>query len=362
MSFDETGVCNVCRIYERLDRARPTTPEQGRAELARIADDARARGRGRDYECVVGVSGGVDSTYTALMVKRELGLRPLAVHLDNGWNSEMAVGNIEITLRTLGIDLYTHVINWNEFRDLQLSYFKAGVVDLEIPTDHAIIAALFHAARRVGVRYIFTGHNVVSEGYLPQGWVHHKLDVMNLRAIHRRFGSIPLRTYPQLTLWQYLYYTRGLKMQMVRLLDYIPYVKTDAIALVERELGWRDHGGKHFESIFTRFYQSYVLPEKFGIDKRRAHLSTLVCSGQITREGALEQLRRPPYPTPEMKQRDREYVLKKLGFTEATFAEYLARPRVPHEQFASYTRWHRRLRPAIRAVKMLSKFRRAKGE
>lgn len=314
--------------------------------------DARRVGRGRDYDCVVGVSGGVDSTYTALTVKR-LGLRALAVHLDNGWDSEMAVSNIESVVTKLGFDLYTWVINWNEFRDLQLAYFKAGVVDLEVPTDHAIIAALFLVARRYGVKHIFTGHNIVTEGFLPEGWVHNKMDYRNLAAIHRRFGTVPLRTFPSLVLGRYLYYTRVLGLELVPILDYMPYRKTDAQAELEQELGWRDHGSKHFESIFTRFYQAHILPEKFGIDKRKSHLSTLVNSGQITREEAIARMTSPPYPSVEQLATDREYVLKKLGFSEETWAAYMRRPRVPHEAYPSYLTWYRRVRPAVRLARRL---------
>ena len=347
ITFDAHGVCTQCQLYDAHARTRTADAEE---RVARFVEDARRAGRGGDYDCVVGLSGGVDSTYTALVVKR-LGLRALAVHLDNGWDSEMAVGNIEGVVTKLGFDLYTWVINWEEFRDLQLAYFKAGVVDLEVPTDHAILAALFLVARRHRIRHIVTGDNRVTEGFLPAGWVHNKLDHRNLTAIHRRYGTAPLKTFPRLGLLRYLYYTSVVGIEVMPILDFVRYVRAEAEEAITREVGWREHRGKHFESIFTRFYQAHILPQKFGIDKRKSHFSTLINCGQMSRDEALARTRSAPYPTREMLHADREYVLKKLGFTDATWAEYLCRPRVPHEAYPSYLSWYRRARPVARLLR-----------
>jgi hypothetical protein len=281
------------------------------------------------------VSGGVDSSYIAYVAKNELGLRPLAMHVDNGWNSELAVQNIEQIVKKLGIDLVTHVIEWPQFRAAQLSLVRASVVDIELVSDHAILAGLFATARHHRIPTIVTGDSFLTEATLPKTWNHRKTDLRNLRAIHRRFGGgVPIDTIPQLgTLGMWLH-QRLLGIRIVGLLSYVPYVKADAIATLERELGWRAYGGKHYESIITRFYQGYILPKKFGIDKRRLHFSRLVCSGQMTREAALRQLETDPYDR-ELRDSDREFVLKKLGLSDAEFDRILAEEPRSHHDYPS---------------------------
>ncbi|HEX6739948.1 MAG TPA: N-acetyl sugar amidotransferase [Vicinamibacteria bacterium] len=343
--FDPEGVCNHCRTYDALAKGSPA------GGFAPVAERIRRAGRGRAYDSVVGVSGGVDSSYVAYLAKQH-GLRPLAVHFDNGWDSELAVRNIELLVRQLGFDLHTHVVSWPEFRSLQVAYIKASVVDIEAITDHGIMACLYQAARQHGVRTILTGVNVATEGFLPARWVHHKNDLINLKAIHRAYGTVPLRTFPTLGLLRQLYYTRLRRIRLVNVLDYVPYVKEEAKRTLAAELGWRDYGGKHYESVFTRFYQAYILPRKFGIDKRRSHLSTLVCAGQLTREEALRQIAPDAYPAAELAQ-EKEFVVKKLGLTEAEFDELMSQPPRDHLEFASYLRLHRRLAPVVRAGRRL---------
>jgi len=354
ITFDDQGVCNHCRTYDEVSRAHLLPGEERGRRLAALLDEMKERGRGRDYDCVVGVSGGVDSTYVAWLAK-QFGLRVLAVHCDNGWNSELAVKNIENIVRRLGFDLYTYVIDWEEFRDLQLAYLKASVVDIEAITDHAILASLFQVAVRHGIGYVLSGENIVTEGRLPSHWVHNKNDLLNINAIHRRFGRVPLRTFPKLGFWRSLYYQKVARIRYVPILDYVEYNKREAKRIIAEELGWRDYGGKHYESIFTRFYQSYILPNKFGIDKRRSHLSTLVCSGQLSRDEALA-LAEQEIIDPAMLESDKSYVLKKFGLTSEAFEEIMSAPVRAHTEYASIDHLYARLRPIrdrLRRVKWL---------
>lgn len=332
IAFDDAGVCNHCLRYDRLVQRLILPPVERERALARIADEARDAGRGKDYDCIVGVSGGVDSTYVAYAVK-QLGLRPLAVHLDNGWDSELAVKNIENVLKKLDIDLYTHVIDWEEFRDLQLAFLKASTPDSEIPTDHAILALMHQMARKIGIRHIIAGFNLRTESHLPWAWSQGYLDYAYIRTVHRRFGTVPLRTYPHMGFWQCHWYL--LTQKVVSILNYLDYRKQDAMHVLENELGWKYYGGKHYESIYTRFYQGYILPRKFGFDKRRTHLSSLICSGETSRDEALRELATEPYPS-KLQQEDREYVIKKFGLTSDEFEGIMALPRRRYEDYDSW--------------------------
>jgi N-acetyl sugar amidotransferase len=323
--FDAAGVCNHCHRYEVVAGQRIIPPEARKARLDQLTAEIRKAGHGKPYDCVIGVSGGVDSTYVAWVV-RDLGLRPLAVHLDNGWNSELAVANIEKTLNTLGIDLYTHVIDWEEFRDLQLSFLKASTCDGEVPTDHAIFALLYKIAAKHGLRHIITGTNVISEAILPEKWGYGYFDWSYVRDVHRRFGTARLSTYPHFSLLGLFYYVFLRRIRMVSILNYIDYNKQQAMDVLEKQLGWVYYGGKHYESIYTRFYQAYLLPRKFDIDKRKAHYSNLILSGQMSRSEALEAMKLPVYP-PDLLEQDREYAIKKLGLDEKSFADIMAAPR-----------------------------------
>jgi N-acetyl sugar amidotransferase len=340
--FDAQGVCNHCHAYDQNVRARVFTGAEAQRRLASLVEAIRAERR--DYDCVIGVSGGVDSTFVAWKAK-ELGLRPLAVHLDNGWDSELAVKNIEQTLKTLSIDLFTHVIDWNEFRDLQLSFLRASTPDSEIPSDHAIVSLLFRKAREIGVRHILSGVNQRTESHLPRAWSRGHQDWKYIRSVHARFGSKPLTTFPHQTLYQL---TRDRSaIRWVDLLNLVDYRKGDAKKLLEEKLGWRDYGGKHHESIYTRFYQGCLLPRKFRFDKRKCHLSSLVCSGELTRDAALAELQREPYPA-EIQRQDRDYVIKKLALTPEEFERIMALPPRRFEDYPSYERgW---VYPVLRAV------------
>jgi hypothetical protein len=283
---------------------------------------------------VVGVSGGVDSSYLLYQTKKA-GLRPLAVHFDCGWDSELAVKNIENLVTKLEIDLFTFVVDWEEMRDLQVAFFKSGVANADIPTDHGLVASVYQVAAEKGVHHIVSGHNVATEAVMPSSWGENSSDLRFLRSIQKRHGTRRLKKYPQMGFFQrYLAYRFLKQIRIVRLLDLVPYVKKDVQRFLETELGWRDYGGKHHESVFTRFYQSYYLPRRFGYDKRRAHLSNLVLSGQTTREAALEEIKKPPCPPEEMEEL-RQYVIKKLGLSEAEFREIIDGPKRGYRDYPS---------------------------
>lgn len=333
ISFDAAGVCNHCHDYDRLLRKNTFSGADGLRRLDTMVATIKRDGVGKKYDCVIGVSGGVDSTYVAYKVK-QLGLRPLAVHLDNGWDSEIAVSNISVTLKNLGIDLYTHVIDWEEFKDIQLAFLRSGVVDCEIPSDHAIVACVHDAATREGVRHTIWGYNCKTETHLPQAWSRAHLDWGYLRAIHRRYGSGRVKTFPRV---DFLSYVTDFRMRQKRhmLLDYIDFSKSEALKILERDLGWRSYGGKHHESVYTRWYQGWFLPQRWGYDKRKTHLSSLICSGQTTRPAAIEELAQPSYD-PELQRADTEYVKKKFGLSEAEFAQIMNGPKRSFHEFPSY--------------------------
>jgi N-acetyl sugar amidotransferase len=331
--FDETGVCQWVTDYQTEVVAKTPSIEQREHSLRQLVADIKLAGAGREHDCVVGLSGGVDSSYVCLMAK-ELGLRPLIVHFDNGWNSELAVQNIEHIVRKLDFKLQTLVMDWPEFRDLQRSYFKASVVDLEVPTDHMIFGAMSKIAASHGIRHILSGNNSQTEWLLPRTWYYSKLDLTNLKAIQRTYGTKKLRNLPALGVVQSAYYTQVKGIQTTRLLEYIDYNKPAAKERLIRELSWRDYGGKHHESVFTRFYQGYILPRKFNIDKRKAHLSNLVLAKQLTRVAALRELLEPPY-NPALQREDFTFVAKKLGFSEDELNHLLEQPNRAHQEFAT---------------------------
>lgn len=332
ITFDSEGVCNHCKSYSQKVKFGKVT-DNPKQKLEALVDQIKQSGKNRKYDCIVGISGGVDSSYVALLAK-ELGLRALLVHLDNGWNSEIAVKNIKNIAKHTGFDLYTHVIDWNEFRDIQLSLFKASVVDIEIATDHAIKAIVFKTAAKFGVKYLLNGGNVITEAIMPVSWRHMKADKRNLLDIYRQFGTKKLKTYPTAGILKQQYYKMILNIKNITILNYFDFDKHEAIERLKSELSWQEYGGKHHESIFTRFYQAYILPKKFNIDKRRCHLSNLICANQIERDEALKIIEQPVYD-PQLMKTDREFILKKLGFSEDEFKQYIESPGVSHFQYKS---------------------------
>jgi N-acetyl sugar amidotransferase len=332
--FDENGVCNHCKELEKQLQTVNTPKEVREKNLSKLLTRIKTKGEGKEYDCIVGVSGGVDSTYLVYYVKK-VGLRPLAIHMDNGWDSELAVSNIEKTLRKLDIDLFTYVLDWEEFKDLQLAFLKASVSDAEIPTDHAISAALYTAAAKHGIHYILLGANLTTEGILPLSWTYGVRDWRYIHSVHKKFGKRQMRIYPHYDLRKLLYYTFIRNIKVINFLDYLQYSKQEAMRVLKNELGWREYGGKHYESIYTRFFQGYILPTKFGIDKRKAHLSTLILSGQMKREEAIKELQSPPYAG-YMFEEDMEYVMKKLELSREEFDQLMLLPIRSHIEFPTY--------------------------
>lgn len=331
ITFDENGVCNYWYDYQKKAKEMVFHGEVGEQLFAQKVEEIKTFGKGKKYDCLIGLSGGVDSTYVAYLTKK-FGLRPLAIHFDNGWNSEIAVQNINNIIQTLQCDLHTLVVDWEEFKDLQLAYLKAGVIDIEVLTDHAIFGAINKLARKYDIKYVLSGSNVETEAVLPSAWVFNKRDSINIKAIHKLFGTIPVKTYPYLTVYQKRYYSKVLKLEYVKPINYQQYIKEDVKRIISTKLGWKDYGGKHYESIFTKFYQAYILPTKFKVDKRKAHLSNLICSNQLTREQALAELEKPLYPENELAQ-DKDYVLKKFGLSAAAFEKIMNTPPVPHTTY-----------------------------
>lgn len=332
ITFDEEGRCSYCTGFD--EKIRPfwkPTPE-GRQELETILANIREYGRGKPYDCIIGLSGGVDSSYVAVKVV-EWGLRPLVVHVDAGWNSELAVRNIEQIVTRLGLDLITHVVDWEDMKELQLAFLRSNLANQDIPQDHAFFAALYSYAVKSNIRYVISGTNLATESILPQAWGYDAMDARHLKAVHRRFGTKPLKKFPIISFFQYyFYFPRIRQMRVVAPLDYIPYNKEEAIDFLERNFGWRYYGGKHYESRWTRFYQAHYLPAKFGYDKRKAHLSSLVVAGQMTREVALRELENPLYRDNELAE-DTAFVAKKLGLSVDELEDFIRQPPRYYDEF-----------------------------
>jgi N-acetyl sugar amidotransferase len=352
IEFDKNGVCNHCRKYDERASKELYYDEAGQEKLKQLIGEIKEEGKNKKYDCLIGVSGGTDSTFLLYMLKK-LGLRPLAVHLDNGWNPELASKNIEMTLKKLNVDLHTFVLNWEEFKDLQLSFLKASIANAEIPTDHAILAVLYHTAAERGIKYIISGGNIVTEAIMPDSWMYDAKDWRIIKSIHKKFGKIKLKTFPVLTIFDWVFYTFVKKIKYIPLLNYIQYNKKEAVQIIEKELGWRNYGLKHYESIYTRFFQGYILPKKFNIDKRRAHLSTLICSGQIKRDMALEEMKNNPYLNEDILKEDKEYVLKKMGITNEEFEKIMSLPVKTYKDYPNNYFWFSKLRFFVNFAKKI---------
>ncbi len=359
ITFDENGICNYYYQYLEAEKKYVKKGQEGQDALKKIIDEIKSDGKNNKYDCIVGLSGGIDSTYLALLAK-EQGLKPLLVHFDYGWNSEMAVKNIENVVKKLNFDLYTYVMDWSEFKDLLRSYFKASVLDLDVPADHMIFGALFKTAKKFKIKHVLSGNNVQTEQVLPKTWNYNKFDLVNLKNIYKNFGSgIGLKHLPALGLYQYANYQLLQKIKFDTLLDLIDYKKDSIKKEIIEKLNWQDYGGKHHESVFTRFYQGYILPNKFHIDKRKAHLSNLIFSGQLTKKEALEELEKPTYDK-NLQEQDKVYIAKKLDFTKEEFEAILSLPNVDHEFYGTdksqreyYFKIMKSIKPITRIIKQI---------
>lgn len=339
ISFDQDGVCNYCTEYlETRARYLVSDPPQREHRLQALLDQVRSDGRGKRYDCVIGISGGVDSSW-ALVKAVELGLRPLAVHMDNGWNAELAQNNIANLVRGLGVDLITHVIDWREYRGLMEAFFAADVLDVELLYDNAGIAVNFQQASRFGLHHMLNGTNVATEGMrMPPGWNWLKYDKRNIKGISRRFGGPRLKTFPSIGTLDFIgYHVRGLRWHSF--LDYFDFRKEEALKLLSAEHGYKPYPFKHYESVFTRFYQGHILPVKFGIDKRKLHFSTLVMNGEMNRAQAETALQGIAYESERLLRQDTKYFLKKMRWDAAKLDAYLSRPEVPHDHYPSERRF-----------------------
>ena len=334
--FDDSGTCNFCTDFLSFSGSiLNKDPNLRKEELDILVAKIKTAGKGKKYDCIVGVSGGVDSSWVLVQAVK-LGLRPLAVHMDNGWNSELAQNNIANLVRDLGVDLYTYVIEWNEYRNLMQAFFDADVIDIELLYDNAMLAVNYRLAIKQGVKFILSGCNQTSEGMaIPEGWNWFKLDKTNIKAIAKKNNGTKLKTFPSFGTFDYIWAAFAKKISWLPFLDSLEYNKCDAMTLLQQRYDYKPYPYKHYESIFTRFYQGYILPKKFGIDKRNLHLGTLVASGQMSRVDALQDLVGIPYPSPQALADDKQYFIKKMSWTSNQLDEYLARPQRPHTQYAS---------------------------
>jgi len=336
ITFDENGVCNHCRKFFNEVKPKWNPSEKTIEELDTLIERIQSDGEKNDYDCVIGLSGGVDSSYLAYYLrKRYPSLRILAIHIDAGWNSELAVQNIENIVKKLDIDLYTGVINWEEVKDLQRAYFKSSIANQDVPQDHVFFSTLYDIAIKNNIKYFLNGGNFATESILPSSWGYSSKDGLQLKAIHKRFGEKKLSTYKVLSFFdKYIYYPHIKKLKIIRPLNYIHYNKDEAKEVLKDEIEWRDYGGKHHESQFTKFFQAHYLPYKFGFDKRKAHFSSLIVSGQMSRDDALKELQKPLYNDRELEE-DKEFVAKKLGFSMQEFNDILNAPTKTYKDYPS---------------------------
>jgi N-acetyl sugar amidotransferase len=328
ISFNNDGICDHCIDFNSNIKPSWHTDERGRNALLNIINEIKRDGINRDFDCILGLSGGVDSSYMLHLAVKEFGLRPLVFHVDGGWNSELAVHNIHVMIDKLGLDLFTEVINWEEMRDFQLAWFKSGLPHIDIPQDHAFIATLYKFADKYNIKYILNGGNISTECVRnPMEFLYYGTDMVHIRDIIRRFCTIKLRTYPFSSVLRHKFYLRWIRgITIVRPLNYMPYIKQDALELLEHDYGWKPYPQKHFESIFTRFFEGFWLPERFGFDTRRVQFSSLILTGQMTREDALKKLETPAYDPLKINQ-DFEYIAMKLGISEKELRAYFAMPK-----------------------------------
>ena len=349
--FDEDGVCNHCTGYHRDQATLPRNLPDVADRLKAHADQIRRDGRNKPYDCVIGLSGGIDSSYVAHYVCVELGLRPIAVHMDNGWNSELATRNIEVLVNRLSIDLETIVLDWTEFRALQLAFLKASTPDAEIPTDHAITACLYQVAGKYGLKHIIMGNNFTTERIAVPAWSQGHSDWLYIKSVNDQHGTGRLRRFPHRSALGEFYYRVVNRVHLFRLLDYLEFDKAAAEDLIKEHYDWREYGGKHYESIYTKFFQGYLLTRKFGFDKRRANFSSLICAGQMSRDEALRRLQLPAIDEDELPEL-LDFVAKKFGLSRDGLDEIVAAPPRRFDDYPSYQNsgTYKRFREIYRAV------------
>lgn len=337
ISFDERGYCNHCEDY--LNRIQKQTYIQGESEKTweAILSNVKLKGKNNEYDCIVGISGGVDSCYTAHLCK-EYGLRPLLIHMDNGWDTEISVKNVKTMVEKLGFDYVSYVLDWNEFREIQLAFLKSSIVDLEMPTDIAIAGAIYQTAKKYNIKYILSGGNYTGEGILPLQMGYHMYKDMRLyKYIVKKYASVPLKKIPTVGVWQEFYYKFVQNIRTLYPLNYIPFDKDKARAFLMETYGWENYGGKHHESKITAFWQSYAMPVKYNMDYRRTTFSSQICSNQIERNVALEKLKESPFDVSKIED-DKKYIAKKFGITLEQLEYYLSLPPKTYVDFPNQKR------------------------
>ena len=333
--FDENGVCNHCEKFDREINKHWFPNLKGKKKLDLIFEKIRQEGRGNEYDCIIGLSGGIDSSYLALVMK-EHKLRPLVVHIDAGWNSELAVYNIEKLVKYCNYDLYTHVMDWSEVRDLQVAYLKSGVSNQDVVQDHAFFASLYHFAVKNNIKYVMSGGNIATESVFPEKWHHDAMDAINIRDIHKTYGKLKLKHYKTISFFSYYFYYPFIKgMTQIRPLNYMRYNKKEALQVLKKTIGYKEYGLKHGESIFTKFFQNYYLPTKFGIDKRKPHFSSQILSGEITRTQAIKDLEKKLYNKNEL-MNDKIYICKKLGIKVTELDKMISSKGQHYSEFSNW--------------------------
>ena len=334
IEFDEKGQCNHCRSALNK-KTENTCYIAGKSEelLDHIVDKIKTNGSGRTYDCLVGISGGVDSCYVAYMCKK-LGLKPLLLHFDNGWDAEIAVQNIKNVAKNLDVDYLSYVVNWQEFKEIQLAFLKSSTVDLEYPTDIGIFASLSEVAKKHKINYIISGGNSSSEGILPLSWGYHvKRDLKYYKGIVKNFSKVPLKAVPVESILGEVYNKFVKNIKTIYILNYLNYDKEQAKKILQEELGWQEYGGKHHESKITAFWQSYVMPVKYNMDYRKATFSSQICSGQLSRVEALKMLENSLPYNPLTVESDRQYIAKKFEISIDDFNKYLSQPPKTYKDF-----------------------------
>jgi len=349
ITFDANGVCSHCRQFKETAKKNWFPNEEGQRRWEAIIPQIKAAGKGHEYDCILGLSGGLDSSYLAIKV-HEWGLRPLVMHVDAGWNSELAVSNIESIVKHCGYDLHTHVVDWEDMRDLQLAYLRAGISNQDVAQDHIFFSSLYHFATSNNIRFILSGGNLATESIFPGSWHGSAMDAINLKAIHKKYGERKLKNYKTISfLDYYFWYPFIKKMRVLRPLNYMPYDKATALKELEATVGYKPYPRKHGESLFTKLFQNYYLPEKFGMDKRRPHLSSLIVSGQMTRLEAIGKLAEPLYDPTEL-ENDIIYLCKKLHITREEFSEFINAPTHHYSDFPNWDGRYRMLKLAKRLI------------
>ena len=349
--FNEQGVCSHCLEFDDVISKRWFPNDEGKEKLNVIIDKVKQEGKNQEYDCIIGLSGGADSSYLALVLK-DYGLRPLVVHVDAGWNSELAVSNIEQVVKYCGYDLYTHVMDWQEIKDLQLAYLKAGVANQDVVQDHAFFASIYHFAVQNNIKYVISGGNIATESVFPKAWHHAAMDAMNLKAIHKKYGNRKLKQYKTISFFTYYFYYPFIKkMTVIRPLNFMQYHKNDALEVLKQKVGYKEYDRKHGESRFTKFFQNYYLPTKFNMDKRRPHLSSQILSGELDRDKAMEELEKPLYDESELRE-DKIYVAKKLGILVDELEQLVNEP---GHDYSEYPNWDLRYKFMLKIKTFIQK-------